>query len=112
MDNLEIKHKYLKEHVYKGLNNLNTGWDSPYIYYFSEEDFNIILIRVEKLGLGIYGIEPWDMDNHYYDVKGHEDYGTTPSDPIWYRKAFEEFKTSGEKLKYAASYSIPDLNNL
>lgn len=105
---LELKHNYLKENVYKGLTNLNSGWDSPYIYYFSEEDFNIVLNRIEELGIGIYGIEPWDMDNNYYDVKGYEEYNTNPSDPIWYRKAFEEFKATGEKLKYAASYYVLD----
>ena len=106
------KNNFLDKNVFYGLTNLNDGFDVKSIKYFNESDFEIVLNRIEKLGIGIYGIEPWDMDNNYYDVKSYEEYNTNPSDSIWYRKAFEEFKATGEKLKYAASYSIPDLNNL
>ena len=35
MDKLD----YLIEHVFVGLENLNDGFDSESIYYFSEDDF-------------------------------------------------------------------------
>jgi len=49
---------FLDKNIFQGLNNLNNGFDSQLIKYFSELEFEIVLKRVEKLGLGIYGIEP------------------------------------------------------
>ncbi|WP_298537647.1 hypothetical protein [uncultured Algibacter sp.] len=98
--------EYLKANVFKGLENLNDGFDSESIYYFSESDFEIVLDRVEKNGLGIYGIEPW-IDGDFYGVLIVEDFDTIATDPKWYRKAFTEFKASGKELLYAASYEVP-----
>jgi len=105
MDKLE----YLKTNIFNGLENLNDGFDSENIYYFSESDFEIVLDRVEKYELSIYGIEPW-INGTYYDVLGFEDFNARPTDPTWYRKAFSEFKKSGKELMYAASYGIPKTN--
>ena len=98
--------EYLKTNVFNGLENLNDGFDSESIYYFSESDFEIVLDRVEKNGIGIYGIEPW-VDGGFYGVLVVEDFNTVPTDPNWYRKAFAEFKESGKKLMYSASYEVP-----
>lgn len=97
---------YLKTNVFNGLENLNDGFDSESIYYFSESDFEIVLDRVEKNGIAIFGIEPW-LNGDFYDVKNFEDYKTVASDPKWYRKAFAQFKESGKKLMYSASYEVP-----
>lgn len=106
------KKEYLKKFIYEGLTNLNTGFDSPTIYYFNEAEFQIVLDRVKKLGLGIYGIEPWTLvDNHYFDTKVNEDYCKEPTDFDWYYDAFEKFKRTGEKLQYSASYHIPHLDS-
>ena len=99
---------YLKENVFFGLKNMNDGFDSMSIYYFSESDFEILIHRVEKYGIGILGIEPW-LNGEFYDVKVAEDYDAEPSDSKWYRKAFFEFKEITEKnLLYAASYEISE----
>jgi hypothetical protein len=100
------KLEYLITNVFVGLENLNDGFDSKEIYYFSESDFDIVLNRIEKLGVGIYGIEPW-LNGVFYDVLSFEDYNTIATDPKWYRKAFFEFKKSGKPLFYAASYKVP-----
>ena len=52
------KEKYLIENIFKELKNLNYGFDVKTIWYFSESDFEIVLNRIDELGLGIYGIEP------------------------------------------------------
>ncbi len=98
--------EYLKTNIFYGLTNLNDGFDSETIYYFSESDFEIVLNRVEKNGIGIYGIEPW-INGNFYDVKGFEDYNTKATDAKWYKKAFMEFKKSGKELMYSASYELP-----
>ena len=103
MDKLE----YLNTHVFVGLENLNNGFDGESIYYFSESDFEIVLDRVENLGLGIHGIEPW-LNEAFYDVRVVELSNATADDPKWYRKAFSDFKKLEENLMYAASYSVPD----
>ncbi len=102
------KEKFLTENIYKGLTNLNTGWDAPTIAYFSETDFKTVLERIEKMSLGVYGIEPWDSDNHYFGLKLYDDYSSKPSDPSWYNKAFSEFIKTGEELQYSASYYVPE----
>ena len=103
------KIEYLKTNVFFGLKNMNDGFDADSIYYFSQSDFEIIIDRVEKLRIGIMGIEPW-LNGEFYSVKIAEDYGAVPNDSKWYRKAFTEFKEDNENLLYAASYKIPENN--
>jgi len=98
--------EYLKTNVFNGLENLNDGFDTESIYYFSESDFEIVLDRVEKNGISIFGIEPW-LNGDFYDVLSFEDCKTGANDPKWYRKAFSEFKNRGKNLMYSASYKVP-----
>ena len=100
------KQRFLETHIFNGLKNINDGFDAEYIFYFSESDFEVVLDRVEQHGIGVFGIEPW-LDGTLYDVKGFEDYGTSADNPEWYRKAFAEFKRSGENLMYSASSRVP-----
>lgn len=102
------KREYLKIHIFNGLENLNNGFDSENIYYFSEPDFEIVLNRIEKKGIGIYGIEPW-IEGTFYDVLDFEDYNTVAADSKWYRDAFSKFKESKKELMYAATYDVPKI---
>lgn len=99
------KLEYLKSNVFFGLKNRNDGFDAESIYYFIESDFEIVMDRVEKLEIGIMGIEPW-LNNEFYDVKTAEDYGAAPTESKWYRKAFAEFKKENQNLLYSATYKI------
>ena len=106
--NLELKkQKFLKSKIFFGLKNLNDGFDSESIHYFSESDFDIVLSRVEKNGIGIYGIEPW-LNGEFYSVKVHEQLNAEPNDPNWYREAFSEFKKIEKSLQYSATYKVPN----
>ena len=110
MDNHELRNKkaaYLEREVFAHLKNLNDGFDSPSIKYFSEQDFQRVLERVKGLGLGIYGIEPF-LNGEYFGVAVYEEYGMSSTDPNWYMSAFEHFKNSGEELQYSASYDVPE----
>lgn len=98
------KHKYLLKNIYNGLTNLNSGFDSPYIYYFDELDFEIVLKRVEEHNITVSGIEPW-KDGEYYDVKVMEEFDNYV---FWYRKVFEKYKTLNQNLQYSASYLLPE----
>ena len=101
------KHEYLGKFVFHGLTNLNDGFDAVGISYFSEADFETVLRRVEELGIGVCGIEPW-KDKKYYDVRIFEDYKYESSDPRWYWSAFEEFRKKDKELLYAATFAIPE----
>ena len=97
---------YVKKHVLAGLRNINDGFDFPGIEYFSEAEFAIVLDRVEALGLGIHGIEPWYQDR-FFDVETNG-LGKKCTDPSWYRVCFEDFKKLGFALQYSATYHVPD----
>ncbi|WP_178988056.1 hypothetical protein [Winogradskyella schleiferi] len=97
--------EFLKKKIFTDLKNLNDGFDSESIQYFSETDFEIVLQRVEHFGIGIYGIEPW-LNGKLFDVLGHEDYKKKATDPKWYNKAFSDFKKRQEGLAYAATYKV------
>jgi hypothetical protein len=101
------KREFLEQYIFAGLQNLNDGFDSEVIWYFSEAEFATVLDRVEKFGLGIMGIEPW-LDGEYYSVLVAEDFKAHPEDARWYRKAFQQFRKKGKPLQYAASYAIPE----
>ena len=100
------KSMLIQEHVFLHLKNLNNGFDSPSISYFSPAEFEIVLSRIKELGFGITGIEPW-KDGDFYDVATFERTGKVPEDPHWYMSAFEKFQKMDDNLQYSASYSIP-----
>ena len=105
-DTDRLREEYLEKHIFCGLTDLNTGFDVPTIRYFSREDFEILMDRVEAAGIGIYGIEPW-IDGEFYDVWTCEEFSSEPTNPEWYRTAFDDFATRGVSLQYAASYYVP-----
>lgn len=104
---MELKKRFLDKYVFNGLTDLNTGFDVSSIRYHSREEFKIVLERCEKLGIGIYGIEPW-RDGNFYDVITMEELGAEATDAVWYNLAFDEFVSRGVELQYSATYQIPE----
>lgn len=98
--------EYLEKNIFFGLKNLNDGFDAESIQYFSQTDFEMVLSRIEKYGVGILGIEPW-KNGEFFDAVGYEDFTKNPSDPNWYKKAFKGFVELGQNLQYAATYCVP-----
>jgi len=105
-----LKQNFLNKYIFQGLTDLNDGFDTEKISYFSEADFKIVLDRIEKMKIGVYGMEPW-LNETFYDVASYEDYTDDPMDSNWYRQAFEEFVSKKENLCYSASYYIPQIEN-
>ena len=97
--------KFLEQHIFTGLKNLNDGFAKDEIHFFSESDFEIILQRAEHFGLSIYSIEPW-IDNKFHEVTVHEDHKKKATDPKWYKKEFLTLKTSHTGLFYSAIYKV------
>jgi hypothetical protein len=100
------KDSILDEKVFYGLTNLNTGFDVQTIKYFSESDFEIVLQRVKRLGLGVTGIEPF-KDGKFYGVEVYEEFTDDSTDPNWYMDSFKRFRKTGETLQYSATYYVP-----
>lgn len=111
MNKRNLKEEFLETNIFLGLTNLNDGFDSPSIHYFSSADFEIILNRVKNLNLGVFGIEPWSC-GEFFDVITNEDYGKLPDDSDWYFTAFNEFKNKQTDLLYAATYYLPFLDDV
>ena len=105
-DEDENKLQFLEVNIFNELRNLNSGFDSESIKYFSEKDFKIVLNRIQHFNLGISGIEPW-LNGEFYNVLVAEDFGSNPFDPNWYNQAFEKLKKENNNLIYAATYVVP-----
>ena len=85
------KLEFLKKNIFQNLENLNEASEIDAIHYFSESDFDIVLERIEKLGIGIYRIEP-RLEGDLFEVKINEDYRKKATDAKWYKKALLCFK--------------------
>ena len=99
--------EFLEKYIFLDLKDLNDGFDSPLIKYFSREDFEIVLDREELDGIKIFGNEPWP-DKKYFCVRGHEDYKTSADNPEWYRKAYADFIEEGVTSYFSATYGVPE----
>jgi hypothetical protein len=54
--------RFLREVIYAGLTDLNTGFDSPLIGHFSPADFLTVIDRCESLNVRIVGVEVFTTD--------------------------------------------------
>ena len=101
------KNEFLRTRIFCGLLNSTTDLHASTICYFSEEDFAVVLDRIEHYRCGIYGIEPY-LNNEYFDTEVFETNGGDPCDPKWYRGAFDSFRNYRSGLEYSATYYVPE----
>jgi hypothetical protein len=59
---LEQEDRFLREVIYAGLTDLNTGFDSPLIGHFSPADFLTVIDRCESLDVRVIVIEVFTTD--------------------------------------------------
>jgi hypothetical protein len=97
--------KFLEQHIFSDLKNLNDGFGQDGIQYFSETDFEIVLQRAEHFGLSIYTIVPWSKDETH-EASSHENHKKKATDPKWYKKEFVTLKTRQAGLLYSAKYKV------
>jgi hypothetical protein len=102
--NIIKKNKFLKDHIFTGLENKNNGFDIASKKYFVESEFEIALQRYYAHDVKINGIEPRTYTGDYYDYKTSCEYGNIKG---WYQIVFKEFKDRQEdNLLYTASYIV------
>ncbi len=99
------KAAFLEKIIFVDLKNLNDGFDNEPNFYFSESDFRIVLERIEKLGIGIYAIQPW-LKGSLFGTKVNEDFNKKATDSRWYKGAYFEFKREQSDLLYSAKYKV------
>lgn len=62
-------HRFLREVVYAGFKDLNTGFDSSLIGHFSPEDFLVVIDRCEPLHVRVIGIEVFASGGDFLEVE-------------------------------------------
>ncbi|MGJ8664879.1 MAG: hypothetical protein ACSHW7_00805 [Patiriisocius sp.] len=101
------KQEFLEAHIFQGLENLNDGFDIENTHCFSETEFNTVIDRSEKLGVGIYAIAPWH-EGKLFGAKVNDDFRKKATDARWYKTAFFAFKREQKDMKYTATFRISE----
>jgi hypothetical protein len=97
--------EFLTQNIFKDLKNLNDGFDKAEKQHFSPSQFETILERVEKEGLGIYTLECW-KEGKLVDTANHESFKKKATNAAWYKKAFLTFKLRHEDGTFTAVYKV------
>src|SRR5690606_34537288 len=97
--------EFLEKNVFTDLKNLNKGTDKATVHYFSEEDFETVLQRVEHFGIGVDKIET-KLKSKVAKAASHEDFNKKATDPKWYKKAFLPFNSRQPGPSYAATSKV------
>lgn len=94
----EEDHRFLRNVIYAGLKDLNTGFDSPLISHFSALDFLEVIDRCERLGVKIIGIESFCPEDELLAVQIGQEPGFD-----WARSFVRE---SGADVTFSATYDL------
>ena len=94
-------HRFLREVVYAGLKDLNTGFDSPLIGHFSPADFLVVIDRCELLHIRVIGIEVFAAGRDFLEVEispedGHD----------WARRLVQRYQGRSD-VTICATFGVP-----
>ncbi len=103
MKAISIRDPELKDTLFAGRENKNTGFDAPGIYWFNQDDFEIILHRCENAKINMSGIETrfekdYEFDGCYLPEKD------TTLDAKWYLPVFQNLINDGAERLYSATF--------
>jgi hypothetical protein len=104
----EEDHRFLRDVIYAGLTDLNTGFDSLLIGHFSLEDFVVVIHRCESLNVRIIGIEVFTNDVELPWKVGLLSVEISPEDGYdWPRRLVMEYQERSD-ITICASFDVPD----
>jgi hypothetical protein len=104
----EQGHRFLRQVIYAGLTDLNTGFDSPLISHFSPEDFLIVIDRCEALNVRIIGIEAFTKDVEPPWKVGLVEIEISPEDGYdWGRRLVRKYQDRND-VSICATFDTPD----
>ena len=105
----EQSHRFLREVIYAGLTNLNTGFDSESISHFSPQDFLTVIDRCESLNVSLNGIEVFTTDVEPPATAGFLEVEISPEDGgyDWARRLVREYMGISD-ITVCATFNVPD----
>jgi hypothetical protein len=100
-------HRFVRDVIYAGLTDLNTGFDSPLICHFSPEDFLTMIDRCESLNVRIIGVEvfttdvalPWKVGLLQVEISSEDGYH-------WSRRLVRDYQERSD-ITICASFDVP-----
>jgi hypothetical protein len=99
--NLEEDHRFLRELVFAGLKDLNTGFDSPLIGHFSPTDFLVVIDRCELLHVRVIGIEVFASGRDFLEAEISPEYGYD-----WARRLVQRYQGRSD-VTICATFGVP-----
>jgi hypothetical protein len=98
---LDEDHRFLREVIYAGLKDLNTGFDSPLIGHFSPADFLVVIDRCEPLHIRVIGIEVFASGRDILEVE------ISPEDGYhWVRRLVKRYQDRSD-VTMCATFGVP-----
>lgn len=92
---------FLRDYIFRGLNDLKPPYDSPLIAYFCAADFLRVIARCNLLCVRINGVEIFGPQGQLVDVKiGERDFND------WCVSLVRKY--SRGKRSFSATYSVPN----
>lgn len=105
---LDAKHRFLFDHVFNGLKNLNTGFDSPLIPHVSPDDFGTVLERCIKSGAEVLGVEVFDVSNWPAGKVEMLEVEISPEEESeWVRRLVRKY-AGQPNITFCATFYIPE----
>jgi hypothetical protein len=92
---------FLRDYVFRGLNDLKPPYDSPLIAHFRAADFLWVISRCNLLGVHINGVEVFSPRGQLIEVE----IGELDSND-WCVSLVRKY--SRDKRSFCATYSVPD----
>ena len=93
---------FLRNFVFRGLNDLKPAWDSPVTAHFNAGDFIRVVDRCTVLGVGIIGIEIFTTEGQVLDIEIPE------ADSNSWCVSFVQKYQERIDLSICATYEVPD----
>jgi hypothetical protein len=104
----EKEDRFMREVIYAGLTDLNTGFDSPLIGHFSPEDFLIVIDRCEALNVRVIGIEVHTIDPEPGSTIELVDIEISPEEGYdWPRRLVRKYQGRSD-ITICATFDVPD----
>jgi hypothetical protein len=104
----EKEDRFMREVIYAGLTDLNTGFDSPLIGHFSPEDFLIVIDRCEALNVRVIGIEVHTIDPEPGSTIELVDIEISPEEGYDWARLLVRKYMERSNMTISATFGVPD----
>jgi hypothetical protein len=101
----ERQEKLLRELVFAGLRDKNTGFDAASIAHFSPADFAVVIDRCDRFDVAIFGIEVFTSRHHMCTVEICPEEAT---DLEWARQVLQPY-LAHPRFTISATYDVTNV---